>query len=292
MSHFAADNTVTIDRMNIPGTHDSGTSYLGSKNYHHTQDLTIKDQLLLGIRYFDIRLRCLKNPSWVSGNAPNQRGNFAVHHEADWTYLYLDRDSWMVPGDASQTKGYVLQDMLDFLQVFPSEFILMQVQQEYTTEADFKPIFTEIVARHNTTTPNNFLITSTYPTYENARGKIVICGMNGILPGYGIQLQGPKLLDTPTLYVENHWMDSDKETKWNKVELALKKALEENRGQWVINFVSDGSGALHPSEFAKYLNSWVENFIKNNGIHKHYGTVLTDFPTRSLTAVLLSNYLS
>ena len=114
-------DTDTIDQLNIPGTHDSGTSYLNSANYHHTQDLTIREQLQLGIRFLDMRLRVLENPSWTKGDPPEQRANFTVHHEADWTYLYLDEDSWVAPQDVGDVKGFVLQDCLQFLSHHPTE---------------------------------------------------------------------------------------------------------------------------------------------------------------------------
>ena len=58
----ALSDTATIDQLNIPGTHDSGTSNLNA-NYHNTNSLNISEQLQMGIRYFDIRLRCLVNPA-------------------------------------------------------------------------------------------------------------------------------------------------------------------------------------------------------------------------------------
>jgi len=280
--------STTIDQINIPGTHDSGTGYLKSSNYHNTQALSIKQQLLLGIRYFDMRLRCLVNPSWIDSQPPADNANFTVHHENDWCYLYLDKNSWIAPEDQKTVKGFVLDDFLTFLDEYQSEFVLMQVQREYNTEPGFNDVFQELIARHD---PSKFLITNTYPTYDDAKGKIVILNMNDALTNYGIPLQGPKLLNTPTLYIENHWMDSNKELKWGKVETALKVALQQNSGQWVITFVSDGSGAMHPRDFAGYLNQWVEDFIKNNGDHQHYGTVLVDFPTRSLVGTLLAKYL-
>jgi hypothetical protein len=274
--------------MNIPGTHDSGTSYLNSPNYHRTHDLNIKEQLLLGIRYFDIRLRCLVNPAWNDSQPDAEGANFAIHHEADWCYLYSDKDSWVNPDDKAKTRGYVLNDFLDFLDEYPSEFILLQVQREYNTEPGFNDVFQELIARHD---PTRFLITGTYPTYAQAKGRIVILNMNDALTNFGIPLQGPMLVDEATLYVENHWMDSNKELKWGKVQAALEVAMKGTPGKWVITFVSDGSGALHPREFASSLNAWTERFIKKHGVNRHYGTILLDFPTRSLVATILAKYL-
>ncbi len=282
---------ISVEQINIPGTHDSGTSYLNSANYHQTQSLNIAQQLLAGIRYFDLRLRCVVNPAWKTGQPEAQRANFSIHHDADWCYLFFDKDSWLTDADKAQTKGYVLQDILKFLKEYPSEFVLLQISREYNQEKYFNRYFKALIRRHDV--ENNFLLTDTYPTYQQAKGKIVILNANRALTNCGIPLSLPKFLDTPALFVENHWMDVNKETKWGKVEIALRQAMKEEKGQWVINFVSDGSGAMHPSEFAKYLNAWVEDFItKNNKMTlKHYGTVLFDYPTHSVIQKLLAKYL-
>ncbi len=290
-------DTATIDQLNIPGTHDSGTSYLKSANYHKTNDLNIAEQLQLGIRYFDMRLRCLVNPGWVSTDptgpvAPGQ-ANFTVHHEEDWCYLYLDQSSWVDPGDVGDIKGYVLQDCLNFLQQHPSEFILFQVQQEHNSEPRFDVCFKEIVKRHNDNRldlPVHFLTTHIYPTVRDCRGKIVIVNMGGALNKFGLPLTNDKLVDTPSFYLENHWMDSNTSEKWGKIDAALQVARQNKPGQWVMTYVSDGSGALHPRDFASTLNAWVEDSIRKNGTDKHCGTILVDFPTASLVDAITARY--
>ncbi|MGQ0618217.1 MAG: hypothetical protein ACT4PW_14725 [Acidimicrobiia bacterium] len=290
MSHLS--NSDTIDQLNIPGTHDSGTSFLSSSNYHHTQELTIGEQLQFGIRVLDMRLRLLENPDWNDGDPPENRANFAVHHEADWCYLYLDQDSWVAPQDVGDVKGFVLQECLQFLKLHPTEFILFQVQEEYDPKPAFNLRFEDIVNRHNVSDPANppILVTGTYPSVEQAKGKLVLVSSNGALP-FGIQVDSSKLVDTASLYVENHWMDSNKDLKWEKVKDALKVAREDTPGKWVITYVSDGSGALHPREFASTLNEQVENMIRAYGTHSHCGTILTDFPTAGLVNAMLANYM-
>lgn len=291
MSHLRDSDP--IDRLNIPGTHDSGTSYLNSSNYHHTQDQTISEQLQSGIRFLDMRLRVLENPDWTDTDPPEQRANFTVHHEADWCYLYLDENSWVAPQDVGAVKGFVLNECLSFLRHHPTEFILFQVQEEYDPKPTFNLRFEDIVNRYNAASPGDppILVTSTYPTVAQAKGKLVIVSSNKALPGFGVQVDSSMLVDTPTLYVENHWMDSNKELKWGKVEDALKVARANTPGQWVITYVSNGSGALHPREFAGYLNDWVETSIRDHGTSRHCGTVLTDFPTLGLVNAVLSRYI-
>lgn len=58
-------NSTLINQINIPGTHDSGTYAIGDTGlnlfgvrdvYGRTQEVSIFEQLMAGIRYFDIRI--------------------------------------------------------------------------------------------------------------------------------------------------------------------------------------------------------------------------------------------
>ncbi|KAH0791660.1 phosphatidylinositol-specific phospholipase C [Histomonas meleagridis] len=48
-----------LNRIKIPGTHDSGTYEMDGHNWYQTQDFSITEQLKLGVRYFD--LRCMES---------------------------------------------------------------------------------------------------------------------------------------------------------------------------------------------------------------------------------------
>lgn len=49
------DGSTLLSQINIPGTHDSGTTYIKGSAANQCQNLTIADQLELGARYLDIR---------------------------------------------------------------------------------------------------------------------------------------------------------------------------------------------------------------------------------------------
>ncbi|ORX54173.1 PLC-like phosphodiesterase [Piromyces finnis] len=64
------DDYVRINQLNIPGTHDSGTYAIGDTGvnfldarvmFGRTQELNIFEQMMNGIRYFDIRIKTNKN---------------------------------------------------------------------------------------------------------------------------------------------------------------------------------------------------------------------------------------
>jgi 1-phosphatidylinositol phosphodiesterase len=313
------DDQLTIDQINIPGTHDSGTWLLNRSNYSNTQDRSLLEQLYLGIRYFDIRLKFQgemlpsglpktqivhQNGVWICQSCVN----FSIHHANDWCYLYFDHNSWVpaenAPEGSQPCRGWILQDLLLFLDKNPREFVLMQIQQESSKES--KDIFTNTFDIIRLKYNDRFLITSKYPTVGAARGKIVlVTNGSSIVKGLSLYdenfahkdaytvydeklVDGPK--NNPVLYFENHWMDTSDSVKWNNVEKALNTALQATPGRWVVTYVSDGSGAKHPREFATNLNAQVINFIRENGLTKSYGTVVCDFPTPQLVAAILARH--
>lgn len=53
MSGLCSDLPITA--INMPGTHDSATKYVRFKPICNTQNLTIEEQLQIGVRYLDMR---------------------------------------------------------------------------------------------------------------------------------------------------------------------------------------------------------------------------------------------
>lgn len=104
------DDTL-ITALTIPGTHDSGTANgpqpwsigMPLSSYIISQDMSIKEQLVAGIRVLDIRCN-------------NNADNFGIQHGI-FEIVDIDFDS-------------VLKDCTDFLVEFPSEIILMILKEE------------------------------------------------------------------------------------------------------------------------------------------------------------------
>ena len=87
--------------LTIPGSHNS-CSFFGTV-IARTQTWSITDQLLSGIRYFDIRLRLYENLLRLQHGITNQ-------------YAFFD-----------EILGY----FINFLKEYPKEIIFMAVQKEY-----------------------------------------------------------------------------------------------------------------------------------------------------------------
>ncbi len=115
----AIPDETPLQRLTVPGTHDSGARYGGL--YVACQNTTIAEQLDSGIRFLDVRCR-------VTG------GSFAIHHAAYYQNLMF---------------GDVLVACRDFLAAHPRETVLMRVKQEYSEESDatFRAVFDDYLDR-------------------------------------------------------------------------------------------------------------------------------------------------
>ena len=101
-----SDSTLLFD-VSIPGTHNRCALYgVPILDYGKCQSKDLPDQYNMGIRYVDIRCRPFEN-------------NLTIHHEQ----IYQNKSF-----------GQVLQETKTFLNNNPSEFIVMNIQKEYTSE--------------------------------------------------------------------------------------------------------------------------------------------------------------
>ena len=65
-----------ITEMSIPGTHDSGATHSFFDVAGKCQDLSIKTQLKIGVRFFDIRLQQVNNKLNVVHSFVDQKTKF------------------------------------------------------------------------------------------------------------------------------------------------------------------------------------------------------------------------
>ena len=303
MSRIA--KTTSISQINIPGTHDSGTfehSQSPSVNYDICQTQTIYQQLQMGIRFLDIRLRWFINTSANSSTPPKDQGNFTVYHSNNWQNLYFDQSSWRSPDDTGM-QHFILQDCLRFLKRYPSETIVMSIKKEYyknDAERDgFDQAFRDLIARHDN--GDNFYTGTTVPTLEDARGRIVIVNRDNALDSsYGIEWawpDGDRGIDNPgVLYVEDNYKDTTSSAKEANILRSLNKATGKALVDqtWVVTFVSCAPGNAPPVDWASDMNAYVDEYVTNQLManrNTYFGTVIMDFPPQELVDRLISQYV-
>jgi len=139
-----------LSELMIPGTHDTGadkstSQEKGGGRFYITQDYYISNQLLLGVRWFDIRLRLYGE-------------GLSNHH---WKY-FLHKNF-----------NHLLEAALDFLKDHPTETVVFMIQQEYSKEPDSHfgyHVYKKLVEKGI----DNFYLKNKVPTMAEARGKIVI----------------------------------------------------------------------------------------------------------------------
>ncbi|WKV73269.1 phosphatidylinositol-specific phospholipase C [Streptomyces sp. PCS3-D2] len=237
-------DSTALQRMTIPGTHDSGATKGGL--YVACQNTSIAQQLDSGIRFLDIRCR-------VTG------GSFAIHHAAFFQDLMF---------------GDVLAACRTFLAAHPSETVLMRLKQEYSQESDatFRAVFDDYLD-HRGWRPL-FLITGAPPALGQARGRVLLLADNGGLPGlrYG---------DGNVFDIQDDY-NTEPFAKRGRIENHFRKAVQQP-GKLYVNYVSTAA-YMPPRWNSDRLNPQVHGFVDGAEMagRTGLGIVPMDFPnTRS-----------
>ncbi|WP_328621081.1 phosphatidylinositol-specific phospholipase C [Streptomyces sp. NBC_00354] len=237
-------DATALQRMTIPGTHDSGATKGGL--YVACQNISIAQQLDSGIRFLDVRCR-------VTG------GSFAIHHAAFFQDLMF---------------GDVLVACANFLAAHPSETVLMRLKQEYSEDSDatFRAVFDNYLD-HRGWRPL-FRIADTLPALGQARGKVVLLADNGGLPGlrYG---------DGNVFDIQDDW-NAEPFAKRGKIENQFRRAVQQP-GKLFVNYTST-SAYMPPRWNSDRLGPQVHSFVDGGELagRTGLGIVPMDFPgTRS-----------
>lgn len=284
------DDDLTLNKINIPGTHDSATQYVQLALFSRCQCLSIKEQLEAGYRYLDIRLDADENEKLklVHGFTSCKTDDYPWNET-----LYIDA---------------VLEQCYEFLKENPTETIIFVVKQENKDDDTKKlqKLLNEIISEN----PEMWLLDSEIPTLSESRGKIVLFRRYedeaDLKEKSGIKLEwqdqkGSEVKDLPfeksdvkvgesSLYVQDRF-EYNFENKLKAFEKSLEKA-EKIVGQndIFINFAST-KGSLpvgHPYYFAKKIN---DEFLQMNLEEKRVGWLIFDYATSDVAnKVIDSNF--
>ncbi len=220
------DETLKIDKLSIPGTHDSGALYGGP--WFECQTMTISEQLQNGIRFFDIRCRHIDN-------------KFAIHHAEVFQNLMFED---------------VLTSCKEFLSQYPSEFILMRIKPEHTEEnceRSFAETFTQEYYDNNL-----FYCETDIPSVKQIRGKIYILKQFPASFRTGTEWSEVNLQD--------EWAVDHLPNKIRAIKAHYNKAIQRDHSkvQFHINFISGTGMAGTPLILAQKANDLTLDFKKNN----------------------------
>ncbi|MER7987085.1 phosphatidylinositol-specific phospholipase C [Streptomyces noursei] len=229
-----------VQRLSIPGTHDSGARIGGP--WVACQNTSIAEQLASGIRFLDVRCRAID-------------GVFAIHHGAFYQELMF---------------GDVLNACRDFLRAHPTETVLMRVKQEYSevSAEEFRQVFVSYLDGKGYRPL--FRLDAGLPTLGEARGRVVLLADSDGLGG--VRYADPALFD-----VQDDYM-AEPIGKYPKVEAQFRKAVAEP-GKLFVNYVSTAA-LLPPRSNADRLNPRVRDLLDGaeGSAWRGLGIVPMDFP--------------
>ncbi|MBO6061304.1 MAG: hypothetical protein J6P98_04225 [Clostridia bacterium] len=264
-------NDLPISDVIIPGTHDSATKDVQLAFFSKCQALTIKEQLVAGFRYLDIRV------GFDEKGAKLQHG-FCSCTVGSWPWsdpLYLDS---------------VIDDCIDFLKDYPSEFILFAVKHEHGDETDeeVSAAMEAFIAEN----PEMWLLPDSIPTVGEARGKLVLLRRYGEaapseMPGLPLiwanqsgyddysLITADELNGSYTLHVQDRY-----EYPVDEKYMAFVRSLSNETDAENVNLVflsTKGTAKYgHPYRYAKELNEKLGELSSFNG------WIVVDFGSASI----------
>lgn len=261
---YIHDDTKISD-ISIPGTHDSGATHSIFDVSGKCQDLSIKQQLRVGVRFFDLRLQLVND-------------EFKIVHS-------------FVKQNLSFKK--VMKDLSNFINENNSEFIIISLKKEASDKnstLDFKDKLTSDLNEYK----DVISFDKELPEYINdARGKIYIFDRYGL--DYGIPLSNwsdDTSFEVNNYYVQDYYCISDLKEKQEDIIKAID--YKNSNDNIVINFTSCyldyGFPPTYAGSSANKINPWFYEYINESNMK--LGIVVMDFMTIDLAkAIYMRNYL-
>ena len=261
---YIHDDTKISD-ISIPGTHDSGATHSIFDVSGKCQDLSVKQQLRVGVRFFDLRLQLVND-------------EFKIVHS-------------FVKQNLSFKK--VLKDLSKFIKEYNSEFIIISLKKEESdvnSTLDFKEKLTSDLNEYK----DIISFDNELPEYINdARGKIYIMDRYGL--DYGLPLSywsDDTSFEVNNYYVQDNYCINDINEKKEDIIKAIE--YKKNSDNIVINFTSCyldyGFPPTYAGSSANKINPWFYDYINESNMK--LGIVVMDFMTIDLAkAIYMRNYL-
>lgn len=261
------DDTRYLSELSIPGTHDCGadlhTSEQGAAWANViAQDFRLSNQMLLGVRWFDVRLS-------------DDEGTMTVFH---WDY-YLHKNF-----------TDLITQAIDFLNAHPTETVVFMIKQEHSSRGD-DAFANGIWCGYLYPYLNHFWLENHIPQLGEVRGKIVI--MRQFEGTHGYPMGSPLIWQDNTsgniymsdnnfyYYVQDHYSLGTVETstKIDEIEACIEKAHAEPYPYrcFYINFTSAERQA---SQTLEHITSEIQPAIDNYLISKKYqnvGVIMVNF---------------
>jgi 1-phosphatidylinositol phosphodiesterase len=266
----AIPGTTSLAALSIPGTHDTGATVDLTPGTTKTQDLSVDEQLAIGVRYFDIRCRNVSN-------------KFEVYH---------------TNVDQNLTFDQVLQSIYAFFTANPSETLIMSLKEEIAASGStnsFEQTFDSYVAQH----PERWSLGATIPTLDPVRGKIVLLrrfAATTLPTGIDATVWADNTTFTiangsATLRIQDYYQVTDDTSKWAAIVSLFDEAVPSDAGTLYLNNTSAyfqlDSGLEDIPSVSNVINPEVASYFMTAPPDR-YGIVAMDFVDGARSSLILS----
>jgi len=265
-------NPKYLNEFTIPGTHDAAadehTSQQGEEDqYVVAHDYFIYNQMMLGVRWFDIRL----NLDVKSGILTAFHGQY---------YLHKNFNDLLTAG-------------LTFLNNYPTETIIYMIKQENSNESQDE--FTQAVYNYligRSSSLSLFYMGHAMPTLGQVRGRMVIMTREGCTSAYenkrGMFLTwddntgGENIDDCDyPLWVQDHYSINTVPyaVKLTQIQSGISFAQNSGNNRLYLNFTSGERDATLTSiwDVANNINPSIVNYLDSCMTWHHIGVIFVNF---------------
>lgn len=271
------DGSKGLDEISMPGTHDSGATRSIADVSGKCQDLPIKNQLEIGVRFFDMRLQQVND-------------EFAVCHEFINEDLSFDD---------------VLQDCYFFLKENPSEALIMSIKEEAKSVSSSKT-FTDGLKAKLDRYEEIMYFGNKIPTLDEIRGKIFfvsrflpntfgICAKHGWNGDCKNNSNTFDINNDASLHVQDFYHFSDVSYKIEEVKKCLEYTSSYSYSgertlslNYFSGYLDDSFPPAYAVPVAKVMNAWAMDNLKD---YSATGVAIFDFINKDLAKEVWSKNL-
>lgn len=282
------DDNTNLLSLDIPGTHDCVTQYVQFSHISKCQNKNVYEQLCLGVRALDIRVKSAGN-------------RLCMVHGIAKAFNAADKS-----GPAMDLAD-VLNHCYRFLAEFPGEAIIFQFKNDSGREME--KCFSNLYYTYIKGNEDRWFLENRVPSLNEVRGKIYLirrCKMdlnNKEFDSHntGLDFSGwveqdtavpyPLVLKTKSsddaVFLVQDRFKYKPRPRWSE---CLKPFLDDRTAFdkiYVINYLSTAGGLKGPESNAKYINAQFMNYKLEKS--KYYGINYVDFANCDLTRKIIEN---
>lgn len=265
----ALSGSLSLTQITIPGTHDSGARYEPWPGTAICQDLSVAEQLDAGTRFLDIRCRHIDDA-------------FAIHHGSIYQNLNFDD---------------VLNACTSFLNVNPSECIIMSVKEEYdpaNNTRTFEATFDSYVEKDH----DVWYLDASIPALSSVRGKIVLLRRfsasstpKGLYASPWYDNTTFEVNSTANMKIQDIYQVSSTSSKWSAITSLFSDAVSGSSDRLYINFTSGYKSGIFGipdiNAVSNTINPQLTSYFTINTFGR-YGIIPMDFAEGDRNELIIS----